>query len=1579
MRRFIFPLSINEIFRYSDMKKSLLLIIAVLCVCNLNAQKNIAGLASEVACKMGMEIPDGTTAEQLLDFCNDAVKKFDIDKKETVPAVYTLRTVQNNSHDKFTDRVRIPDISRREQRKYYYLKNLKTGEYLHLNALGEPLVTVETPTDYSRFFFVKEGLSLGNSVSFISPYCNNNDVFYGPVSNEWSHETEGILADWNNPTFYFNALDDGRGFYISDKEKNSVLGDSGEVGEVWTYNPETGTIVITDEVDEYAVWVAEALYDVSPSLSSESDTIWYVIRNVGTGKYMHYEGPNANISTVNAPDTCSLFYGIYDGTGVKFGNYSAGNNFSCAGIGNWNATGEYFNILSSEEGEGFYISQSLNNEGNDIWMEGADGTIAVSSYAGNNSLWQFERIVNFKEIFGMGGNFGIEYIEDLFNDCLEILDSGKITPTQYYACVSGLLISALYGGGSYYEDINQIHVVEELISSLGDVVESSDKLLKEMSLFNLDYLAEDAENAAIMVKGLATNTTSLIVNDMTIVPSEEDTTVLKLAKKAEQRHTNMWQFYIKGMSVTQEDGSLSLNGDESQLYSILYNTATRMYISKPQYDEAKGEWVVSMTSDENKAGKYSVVNLDNIESNGEEFSELLEGYYGTLQLLSYDVKNCVLYLASPDDIALSCRVLGEEETADDIMGINWMYVSSTSVIDEKVYNHAQDAVNTYPGFIQDNFGLVQGADACDQFSSNFPLINQNSTYCKLSDNNFYSAFWTTDVNNANGDAHYLQVDLGEDKAVSSFSFFIKPNLNEYLNVPASITVSGSNDENGEFDVLAENIEMPNLLYDMSYISDKITTKNNVKYRYLRFTVNRVNAVAEGASEREFTLSEFYVYPDNEYVDKAKEDIDNFFNENYIDIEIIDPAVALMKQKAEYLLETNKDNHSETPGVGQYPTSKYNALKDACEALDHKNQESIDNLFNALEDFINSQVKLPLPTICILESAWEDGVSKGMAFSVAPEGFERTNIWDIRQWIKTGESGDEANPVKFELFALCGEEGASANVNFNPVDGWSDVYGYDKIAYNVYMNDAEAGVSVYLAVDKEADGLYLSNVFNPATIEENHNAAWYLVPLSFDAIDYVENEDFIVAMAEFGKVMAQAEYYENGYTGGQFVYVSGELTKTGFDDLYYMMKEYYDLGPVEVVKMYHAGEITDELVSVMAQYTADLQAHFPNFVYYNGYFRLRGRSSGNYMASDATGSFVMSAMYDENGVVNQKAELESIFYTQPTEQQTEVNVLSYEHGRYLQVADDAVKYDVVPELGMDYSRNAAFMSNGFAGFNDNYLVDNGTNVIASAQVGEEENCKWDVEYVNELPVVISSAKFATFYAPVELQIPEGVIAYVLYGESRSNGFDYNLSTGNIVEKDIYVFKVAPINGGVLPAGTPVILNAIKAGTYYFKINYLPTLADEEAKRATYSNGDEEITNLLEGYHEATYISKRTGYTHYVLANKSYGIGMYKVNTYESHTSKDGVVTPFVTLSFLNNAHRAWLPMPNRMSKSASWYVFSLGDLSNGTTGIEEVKGENGNVKGENGGVKTIYDLQGRRLTEIVSPGVYIVNGQCVFVK
>ena len=74
---------------------------------------------------------------------------------------------------------------------------------------------------------------------------------------------------------------------------------------------------------------------------------------------------------------------------------------------------------------------------------------------------------------------------------------------------------------------------------------------------------------------------------------------------------------------------------------------------------------------------------------------------------------------------------------------------------------------------------------------------------------------------------------------------------------------------------------------------------------------------------------------------------------------------------------------------------------------------------------------------------------------------------------------------------------------------------------------------------------------------------------------------------------------------------------------------------------------------------------------------------------------------------------------------------------------------------------------------------------------------------------------------------------------------------------------------------------------------------------------------------------------------------------------------------NNANKAYLPasaVPAAANGAAS-FSFRFGE---GTTGVEEVKTENGEVK-------TIFDLTGRRVKNITAPGIYIIDGKKTLVK
>ena len=195
--------------------------------------------------------------------------------------------------------------------------------------------------------------------------------------------------------------------------------------------------------------------------------------------------------------------------------------------------------------------------------------------------------------------------------------------------------------------------------------------------------------------------------------------------------------------------------------------------------------------------------------------------------------------------------------------------------------------------------------------------------------------------------------------------------------------------------------------------------------------------------------------------------------------------------------------------------------------------------------------------------------------------------------------------------------------------------------------------------------------------------------------------------------------------------------------------------------------------------------------------------------------------------------------------------------------------------------------------------------------------WTIEIVEALPVTISAAKYATFYAPVAVTVPAGVTAYTATVDAANNKVILN-------EVD-----------GVIPANTGVVLYSETAATYNFAIT-----DDVEAIEG----------NALRGSAAATYYT--TAGTYYALGLVEGEVGFYK--------------DAFNNSRFQNNSHKAYLYVP--AANGAASYSFRF---EGGTTGIENVEVENE--------VEAIYDLTGRRVEAITAPGIYIVGGKKVLVK
>ena len=190
--------------------------------------------------------------------------------------------------------------------------------------------------------------------------------------------------------------------------------------------------------------------------------------------------------------------------------------------------------------------------------------------------------------------------------------------------------------------------------------------------------------------------------------------------------------------------------------------------------------------------------------------------------------------------------------------------------------------------------------------------------------------------------------------------------------------------------------------------------------------------------------------------------------------------------------------------------------------------------------------------------------------------------------------------------------------------------------------------------------------------------------------------------------------------------------------------------------------------------------------------------------------------------------------------------------------------------------------------------------------------------------VGDAGYATLYLDFNAAIPAAVEAYVVS----------EVNDGYVTLEQVT---------GVLPAEEAIIVKAAKGNYGFAQSSAAPAVIE---------------SNLLEGTLVDTNIYSEA----YVLGLIDGEVGLYKAKM-----NQDGGT------AFLNNANKAYLPAPEGSQEAAS-YSFRFP----GTTGVEEVKTENGTNGRRESKVKTVYDLQGRKVLNPVK-GMYIINGKKVLVK
>ena len=312
-----------------------------------------------------------------------------------------------------------------------------------------------------------------------------------------------------------------------------------------------------------------------------------------------------------------------------------------------------------------------------------------------------------------------------------------------------------------------------------------------------------------------------------------------------------------------------------------------------------------------------------------------------------------------------------------------------------------------------------------------------------------------------------------------------------------------------------------------------------------------------------------------------------------------------------------------------------------------------------------------------------------------------------------------------------------------------------------------------------------------------------------------------------------------------------------------------------------------------------------------FYRLKGKYSGNYMNAVSN-----KAKFDMASEANRDA-MGSVFYL------TENNkLLSYKLGTYLY---ETYSIGNIGEAnGNAISFNPSESGNGgYFTLKTNYsgskYIYDGETIVNRNGSYAANRCEWAVEEVTSLPVTISSVGYATLYAPVALEIPEGVAAYV----------------GTLDDEET-VLTLEEVEE-VIPAGTGVVLYRTEgtgATTHHFDI----VEGDFEAADNAFVGDKETVA--------------KSG------------------NPYTLQTDNGGVVFKSYTGTNITG-FKAYLNL--KETSSAGARAIRIRFAGEDTTGIEDSE-----LSTLNPQPSTVYDLQGRRVLN-PTKGVYIVNGKKVVIK
>ena len=415
--------------------------------------------------------------------------------------------------------------------------------------------------------------------------------------------------------------------------------------------------------------------------------------------------------------------------------------------------------------------------------------------------------------------------------------------------------------------------------------------------------------------------------------------------------------------------------------------------------------------------------------------------------------------------------------------------------------------------------------------------------------------------------------------------------------------------------------------------------------------------------------------------------------------------------------------------------------------------------------------------------------------------------------------------------------------------------------------------------------------------------------AIEALVTVFEQDNTEAVAELDKAIEEAEKMST-YIGEGV----GKYTYTGdgnYEDLFAAIVEFRN----SIVS--NNNPSPSEVEAKTAELNALISSFSLNMPERGKYYRIKSVAGWNddapYLGAE---NYPTAVKNTTRAQFVEEADENTIFYLNDNG-----NLVSYSSGLYLASVSNFLCYNGIQTTGTIFTFTSAH--NGQIGaynvkFNNGnrtlYTHENNHTDAAGSTPGADNGYNFNIEEVTTLPVTVTEAGYATFFAPVEVTVPAGdVTAHTVTVDGEWASLSEALTT--------------------IPANTGVVL--ANAGTVELAINYAGTAEAIEG-------------NVLAGTAAKSIISIENG-SYYVLAKPE---GAEVAGLYTPKNGDDKT-------TFINGSHKAYMHLA---AQGAAYYSFRFP----GTTGVEEIT--DNRVQST-----VIYDLTGRRVEAITAPGIYIVNG------